>query len=105
MPATTPVLSECQVDLAQIFPKQNKDVHSTALEGESVLLNLSTGRYYSLNAVGSVVWEQCTGALSLAAICSSISERFDVTSQDAQSDLLDLIVQFRQEGLLHTERR
>lgn len=105
MPATTPVWSECQVDLSQIFPKQNEDVHSTALDGESVLLNLSTGRYYSLNAVGSVVWEQCTGALSLAAICSSISERFDVTSQAAQSDLLDLIVQFRQEGLLHTERR
>ena len=105
MPAMTPVLTEHKVDLSHIFPKQNEDVHSTVLDGESVLLNLSTGRYYSLNAVGSMVWEQCVGALSLAAICSTICVRFDVTSQDAQSDLLDLIDQFRQEGLLHTERR
>lgn len=105
MPATTPVWTDCKVDLSQMFPKQHKDVHSTVLDGESVLLSLSTGRYYSLNAVGSAVWEQCTGTPSLAAICSNITERFDVTSQTAEADLLDLMVQFRQEGLVHIERR
>lgn len=105
MSTTVPLWDEHQVELSQMFPKQNEDVHSTVLDGESVLLNLSTGRYYSLNAVGSVVWEQCTGAHSLAAICSNISESFNVTSQEAQSDLLDLVVQLRQEELLHTERR
>lgn len=105
MLATISVWSECQVDLFQLFPKQNEDVHSTVLDGESVLLNLSTGRYYTLNAVGSVVWEQCTGARSLGSILSRISERFDVTSQQAQSDLVDLVIQLCQEGLLHTERR
>ena len=105
MPAAVPVWSERQIELSQLFPKQNEDVHSTVLDGDSVLLNLRTGRYYTLNAVGSVVWEQCTGACSLASILASISERFDVTSQQAQSDIVDLVVQLRQEGLLHTERR
>ncbi len=80
MLVTVPVWSERQVDFSQIFPRQNKDVHSTILDGESVLLNLSMGRYYTLNAVGSVVWEQCAGARSLASILFSISERFDATS-------------------------
>lgn len=75
------------------------------LDGECVLLNLITGRYYTLNAVGAFVWERCTGSHSVAHILSCIPEYFDVTSVQAQSDGLDLIVQLRQEGLLHTERR
>lgn len=55
MPATTHILSEHMMDLSSLFLKQNQDVHSTVLEGESVLLNLSTGRYYTLNAVGSTI--------------------------------------------------
>ena len=105
MRATVPVWSKPQVELSRLFPEQNEDGHSTVLDGESVLLNLSTGRYYTLNTVGSVVWEQCTGTRSLAQILSAISDRFDVTSQQAQSDLLDLVIQLCQEGLLHTERR
>jgi len=105
MPVTVSVWSEPQVELSELFPKQNEDVHSTTLDGESVLLNLSTGRYYTLNAVGSLVWAQCTGTHSLAHILSAISERFDVACQQAHTDLVDLVIQLRQEGLLHCERR
>ncbi len=93
------------VDLARLFPVRHEDVHGTVLDGECVLLNLSTGRYYTLNAVGAFVWEQCTGTHSLSHIFSCIPQYFDVASDQAQSDGLDLIVQLRQEGLLHTERR
>lgn len=105
MTADVPASVESHAELAQLFPVCPDDVHGTVLDGECVLLNLSTGRYYTLNAVGSYIWERCTGTNSLAYIFSSISERFDVTPDRAQSDGLDLIGQLRQEGLLHTERR
>ena len=93
------------VDLARLFPVRHEDVHGTVLDGECVLLNLSTGRYYTLNAVGAFVWEHCTGTRSLAHILSCIAEHFDVTPNRAQSDGLDLVVQLCQEGLIQTERR
>ena len=105
MPVTASAWIEPQIELSELFPKQNEDVHSTTLDGESVLLNLSTGRYYTLNGVGSLVWDQCTGTHSLDHILSAISERFDVACQQAQTDLVDLVIQLRQEGLLHCERR
>jgi hypothetical protein len=105
MPATVHVWSARKVELSHLFPKQNDDVHSTVLDGESVLLNLSTGRYYTLNAVGTMVWDQCTGNRSLAHILPTICESFDVTAQQAQDDLVDLVVHLDEEGLLHTERR
>ena len=105
MPAPTHVWADRAVDLSHLFSKQKEDVHSTVLDGESILLNLSTGRYYTLNAVGSVVWDLSTGDRSLAHVVSTICDRFDVTVQQAQDDLLDLVVELSQEGLIHTERR
>ncbi len=105
MSATTHVRSEHVIDLSNLFLKQKEDVHSTVLDGESVLLNLSTGRYYTLNAVGSVVWDLSTGDRSLAHVVSTICGKFDVTVQQAQDDLLDLVVELAQEGLIHIERR
>jgi hypothetical protein len=92
-------------NLKQTFPKRNEDVHSTNMDGESVLLNLVTGRYYSLNSVGALIWEQCSGAHSLMDILSQLCVRFDVSEIEAQGDLLDLIDRLREEGLIQTERR
>lgn len=77
MDVDAPSCVEPQVDLAQLFPVRHEDVHGTVLDGECVLLNLSTGRYYTLNAVGAFVWEHCTGTRSLAHILSCIAEHFD----------------------------
>jgi hypothetical protein len=104
--AVTTHLQHVHVDsLSEVFPKQNEDVHSTLLDGESVLLNLSTGRYYTLNVVGSAIWNLCSGDCSLVQILSMVCEGFDVSVGQAQEDLLDLVTQLEQEGLLQTERR
>ena len=105
MPATVHVSNDRAVDLSNLFPKQMEDVHSTVLDGESVLLNLTTGRYYTLNIVGSAVWDLFTGDQSLAQVLATICGKFDVTAQQAQDDLLDLVVELGQEGLIYTERR
>lgn len=105
MPATAHDWSDQPVDLSHLFSKQHEDVYGTMLDGESVLLNLTTGRYYTLNAVGSIVWDLSTGDRSLAHVVSTICSKFDVTVKQAQADLLELVVELGQEGLIHTERR
>ena len=66
MPATVHLWSERQLELSELFPRQDEQVHSTVLDGESVLLNLSSGRYYTLNVVGSTIWNLCRGEQSLS---------------------------------------
>ncbi len=105
MPAITHDSVDRMVELSHLFPKRNEDVHSTMLDGESVLLNLHTGRYYTLNVVGSIVWDLSTGDRSLNEVVATICEKFDVTARQAQDDLLDLVVELDQEGLIQTERR
>jgi hypothetical protein len=85
--------------------RPSPDVQGTTMEGETVLLNLSTGRYYTLNRLGSVIWERCTGQSTMADIHRAICERFEVASEQALDDLVALVNELMQEGLLQQERR
>ncbi|MGH7256993.1 MAG: PqqD family protein [Nitrospiraceae bacterium] len=90
--------------LATLAPKCNPDIHGTAMDGEMVLLNLGSGRYYTLNAVGATVWEGSREGRTLGDIHHAICARFDVSPDRAEGDLLALINQLEGEGLLSVER-
>jgi hypothetical protein len=70
------------------------------VEGEAILLSLENFRYYSLNRVGTAVWEQLTGEAPLAAIPARLCEQFEVSEAAARADLAALITQLRQEQLV-----
>jgi hypothetical protein len=91
--------------LQQIVLRQNRDVQGTNMDGETVLLDLSTGRYYTLNRVGSLIWDQCTGSNTISDIHSILCDRFDVAPERALDDLVTLVNELIQEGLLQQERR
>ena len=91
--------------LDRIILRPSPDVQGTSMDGETVLLNLSTGRYFTLNRVGSVIWEHCTGHSTMSDIHAVLCDRFEVASERALDDLVALINQMVQEGLLQQERR
>ncbi len=90
--------------IAQTVLRPSPNVQASTLEGETVLLDLSTGRYYTLNRLGSVIWEQCTGSHPVEAIHRMVCERFDVAPEQALDDLISLANELIQEGLLQQER-
>ena len=65
----------------------------------------STGRYYTLNRLGSVIWEHCTGHSTISDIHAVLCDRFEVSPDRALDDLVALVNQLVQEGLLQQERR
>jgi hypothetical protein len=84
--------------------ERSADVNSTVLDREAVLLNLESGVYYTLNPVGTAIWDLLDGERSLGKILDAVCERFDVSAPVAQRDVAALASQLRREGLI-TERR
>ena len=91
--------------LNQTVMTLSPDVHSTALDGEAVLLNLQNGQYYTMNRVGTVVWEMLREHKPLAEVHHAICSRFEVTETQARNDLVALVNHLGQEGLIQEERR
>jgi coenzyme PQQ synthesis protein D (PqqD) len=101
--ASDPTVDRTMLDRTILRP--SPDVQGTSMEGETVLLDLSTGRYYTLNRLGSVIWEYCTGHNTISDIQAVLYDRFEVSPDRARDDLVALINQLVKEGLLQQERR
>ena len=91
--------------LMATVPQPNPNVQGTTLDGETVLLDLSSGRYYTLNRVGTAIWERCTGNQSLQDIHATLCTRFEASSEHIADDLVALVTHLGHEGLLTLERR
>jgi len=105
---TFPIESRQAIDPAmmdQTVLRPKSAVQSSIMEGETVLLDLSTGRYYTLNRLGSVIWEHCAGGKTISEIHAVLCARFSVASEQALDDLVALVSELLHEGLLQQERR
>jgi hypothetical protein len=76
------------------------DVLFQELQGEAVLLNLKTGVYLGLNPVGTRVWQLLQEDGSLSRVLDAMLAEYDVSRDQCSQDLLKLIQQMEQQGLL-----
>jgi hypothetical protein len=68
------------------------------LDGEAVLLETSTGRYYGLNEVGTRMWSLLQLHGEIEAAYQDLLAEYQVPSHELRRDLLDFV------GLLTSRR-
>jgi hypothetical protein len=79
------------------------DVLVQELQGESVLLNLKSGRYFGLDEVGTRMWAAVTAADSLRAACETLLHEYDVDAERLQRDLQGLVEKLVEHGLVEVQ--
>jgi Coenzyme PQQ synthesis protein D (PqqD) len=70
------------------------------VEGETVLLNLDTGVYFGLDAVGTAIWRAIQDDGRLVHAVAAVERDYDVDPAVAREDLLRLIAEMIAKGLL-----
>ena len=82
------------------FLKRREGVAAQVVDGEAVLLDIESGEYFSLNSVGSRIWELCDGTRSTAEIVLVICGEFDVAEDVATADAHEILDEFQNEKLV-----
>lgn len=70
------------------------------LEGEAVLLDLATGRYFGLNASGCCVWSKLADSRSLDEIASELAEERELPRERLLADVIEIVAELEREGLV-----
>jgi PqqD family protein of HPr-rel-A system len=70
------------------------------LDGETVLVNLASGEYYSLDEVGTAIWAHLRGGAEVAAIVAMLLDRYDVPAERAEQDTARLLEELVAHGLV-----
>lgn len=73
---------------------------STELNGERVLLDPRSGRYFALNPVGAVIWKTAAAPTSVHAICAAIMREYEVDFENCLKDTMELIDSLFEAGLI-----
>lgn len=77
-----------------------EDVLFQELDGEAVLLNLKTGEYFGLDQIGTRIWQLLQEDGALSRTMEIILQEYDVTRERLTRDLLGLVKQMEDQGLL-----
>jgi hypothetical protein len=87
-------------DLTNINFTRSKDQVFTDLQGEIVVLNVKSGKYYSLNTVGSLIWREIEHPNTFRSIVNAILGEYNVESQRCEEDVRNLLWKLHQADLI-----
>jgi hypothetical protein len=82
------------------FRLNDAEVTAQVLDGEAIMINLSTGVYYSMDKVGGFLWATITEGQSLAEAAAAVSTRYDVSTERAQADVTRVAEELISERLI-----
>jgi hypothetical protein len=81
--------------------RPHPEVVDTALDtGETVLLQLASKTYYSLNATGTQIWQGLKQGLPLHEVSRRLQGRFEVEPERADRSVLALVDDLLQHQLV-----
>ncbi len=58
---------------------------------QTVILDLASGIYFGLDAVGTRIWSLIEEGRSLEEICAALADAYDAPRDEIERDLLDLV--------------
>lgn len=78
----------------------SKEVLSQELNGETVLLDLQGESYFSLNEVGTRIWQLIQSDKTVDETLNTLSDEYDVSREQLESDVDALLSKLTEAGLV-----
>ena len=79
---------------------RGEDVVSKVIDGEAIIINLANGVYYSLEKVGSLVWEYVAAEGTVQDTIAAVEAHYDVSSEQAHTDVHRFLGELLAESLI-----
>lgn len=65
-----------------------------------VLFSLDTSKYYAFDEITTAIWERIAAPTTVAELCRTLQEEFDVSPAQCESDVLELLDALHARGLV-----
>jgi hypothetical protein len=70
------------------------------VDGELVMLEPGSSRYFGLDAIGNRIWELIEHPRSLGDLCDTLQTEFEVTGETCRADVLAFVRQLEEAELV-----
>lgn len=73
------------------FPKHGEQVIAQKASNDLLLFNMDDGNYYSLDEIGSRIWELCDGNHSVSQVVAALAAEYDASDELLDKDVAELL--------------
>lgn len=74
------------------------------VDDETILLDTKTQEYFSLNEVGSIIWEILSEKRELKLVKDELLNRYDIDEKQLEKDILSFVEALVEKGLIDIEK-
>ena len=76
------------------------DIDTTDLNGDIVMMDLEKGKYFSLNGVGSRIWNLVGEPVEVSKVIDSLLEEYDIGRDECEKNVLEFLSKLESEQIL-----
>ena len=87
-------------ELPERFRVNTEEVAAKVIDGEAIIINLTTGVYYSMGGVGGKIWSLLESHHGVGSVVDALQARYEVDAETCRTDVLQLAAQLYEEGLM-----
>lgn len=80
--------------------KRRPDLVASNMDGETVMLDMESGQYFGMDAIGSVIWDKLQMPTSVADLCHALQAEFEVDAKTCEQDVSEFLQELVENGLL-----
>lgn len=88
------------LDLSSLVVRAQGHFDARLDEAETVLLDSKLENYFGLGRVGSRVWDLVAIPTTIAQVCATLQDEFEVDRQTCESQVLDLMLDLLEHSLI-----
>jgi hypothetical protein len=88
------------LNLDSVYTINDPDVIADSIQGETLIINLINGVYYSSEGVGDEIWRHLQSGRSVGEVVEAISARYAGDGGTIREDVLGFISELRSDDLV-----
>lgn len=79
--------------------KRKENIMAADLNGETVMMDIASGKYYNIGSVGGDIWNILENEMSLESLITKLTETYDVTPEQCRADIIPFLQKMIEIGL------
>lgn len=87
------------IDLERLIVRTSQNIVSD-MDGEKVMLDIESGKYYNLGKVGGAIWDLLEQPITVAQLVDQLMSQYDVERDVCEQQVLAFLKQLSAEGLI-----
>lgn len=79
---------------------RNQNIMASDMDGEMVMMNVETGKYYNIGKTGGVIWGMLKNPITVAELVSKLTDKFDVSKDQCEADIMPFMNKMLEQKLI-----